>query len=219
MPYRVSCPSRPRSPVIRVVNPWSFSHRSRRLNSARTTASLSRAPNSTSMVSSTTRRAPTACTAADSRMNRPSRSNSPVVTNSVASTRHASTTRCPPASSPARSKPSEATSSANSSADSSNASNTPGSSKSCAPRTRNSSPNNVLPAPGPPVTRLARPRGNPPPVISSNPRMPVGAFPSPELTAGRVPGAWIDGAIGPPTWSTQASGGHRPAKGLGVEDR
>ena len=70
-------------------------------------------------------------------------------------------TRRPSASSPARSKPSEATFSVRSAADSSNASRTPGSSNSWAPRTRNSSPNSVLPEPGPPVTRVARPRGQP----------------------------------------------------------
>ena len=79
MPYRVSCPSRPRSPVITVVSSWSFSHRSSRLNSFRTIASSPSAPNSTSIVSRTTRRAPTDCTAEARRMNRPSRSKSPVV--------------------------------------------------------------------------------------------------------------------------------------------
>ena len=85
MPKRVSWPSRPRSPVMTVVSPWDLSHRSRRENSARTMASLSRAANSTSMVSSTTRLAPTDWTAAASRMNRPSRSKSPVVMISVGS--------------------------------------------------------------------------------------------------------------------------------------
>src|ERR1700674_2346650 len=45
-----------------------------------------------------------------------------------------------------------------------------------APRTRNSSPNSVFPAPAPPLIRVGRPRGNPPPVISSKPWIPVAAF-------------------------------------------
>jgi hypothetical protein len=43
-----------------------------------------------------------------------------------------------------------------------------------APRTRNSMASNVLPAPALPHTRVGRPRGRPPPVISSRPRMPLG---------------------------------------------
>ena len=198
MPYRVSCPSRPRSAVITVVSSWSFSQRSRRVNSFRTIASSPSAPNSTSIVSRTTRRAPTDCTAEARRMNRPSRSKSPVATISDASIRTASMTRRPSASSPARSKPSEATFSVRSAADSSNASRTPGSSNSCAPRTRNSSPNNVLHEPGPPVTRVARPCGSPPPVSSSKPRMPVGALANADLVDGAAAGGWIVAAIGPP---------------------
>ena len=41
------------------------------------------------------------------------------------------------------------------------------------PRTRNSTENRVLPAPALPQTRVGRPRGRPPPVISSRPRMPL----------------------------------------------
>src|SRR5580704_11490843 len=52
--------------------------------------------------------------------------------------------------------------------------NTPGSPNCTAPRTRNSAANNVLPHPAPPHTSVGRPRGNPPPVISSRPWMPVG---------------------------------------------
>src|SRR5215471_13303830 len=54
--------------------------------------------------------------------------------------------------------------------------NTPGSSYWVAPRTRNSIDSKVLPHPGPPQTRVGLPRGKPPPVISSSPWMPVGAF-------------------------------------------
>ena len=53
---------------------------------------------------------------------------------------------------------------------------TPGSPYSVAPRTRNSIASNVLPQPAPPQTSVGRPVGNPPPVISSSPRMPVGDF-------------------------------------------
>src|SRR5579863_7074192 len=75
---------------------------------------------------------------------------------------------------PARSKPSDATLAFNSASVSSKAINTPGSSNCTAPRTRNSAPNSVLPHPAPPQTSVGRPRGNPPPVISSRPWMPVG---------------------------------------------
>jgi hypothetical protein len=36
--------------------------------------------------------------------------------------------------------------------------------------------NMVLPQPGPPQTMVGRPAGRPPPVISSKPAIPVGAF-------------------------------------------
>ena len=58
MPCRVSW-SRPGSPVTTVVSPRSFSHRNSRLSSPRTIASFGSAENNTSMVSSTTRFAPT----------------------------------------------------------------------------------------------------------------------------------------------------------------
>src|ERR1700722_5265079 len=53
---------------------------------------------------------------------------------------------------------------------------TPGSSYSVAPRTRNSIANKVLPQPAPPQTRVGRSAGNPPPVISSSPRIPLRAL-------------------------------------------
>jgi hypothetical protein len=43
-----------------------------------------------------------------------------------------------------------------------------------APRTKNSMASNVLPQPALPQISVGRPLGNPPPVISSNPWMPVG---------------------------------------------
>src|ERR1035437_9610557 len=52
----------------------------------------------------------------------------------------------------------------------------PGSLHSCAPCTRNCSASRVLPEPGPPTSSVVRPRGKPPPVISSKPVMPVGAL-------------------------------------------
>src|SRR5271170_3522611 len=75
---------------------------------------------------------------------------------------------------PARSNPSDATLAFNSPSVSSKAINTPGSPNCTAPRTRNSAANSVFPQPAPPQTRVGRPRGNPPPVISSRPWMPVG---------------------------------------------
>src|SRR5882724_9773505 len=51
---------------------------------------------------------------------------------------------------------------------------TPGSLNSVAPRTRNSTPNMLLPHPALPQTSVGRPFGKPPSVISSNPSMPVG---------------------------------------------
>src|SRR5450432_2814099 len=75
---------------------------------------------------------------------------------------------------PSRSNPSDATLAFNSFSVSSKAINTPGSSNCAAPRTRNSAASSVLPQPAPPQTSVGRPRGSPPPVISSSPRMPVG---------------------------------------------
>src|SRR4030095_7261174 len=51
---------------------------------------------------------------------------------------------------------------------------TPGSWNSTAPRRRNSAASRVLPQPAPPHTKVGRPRGKPPSVISSKPLMPVG---------------------------------------------
>ena len=82
------------------------------------------------------------------------------------------------ASSAARSKPSEAPLVASSPAVSSKAMKTPGSPNRVAPWTRNSRAIKVLPHPGPPQTRVVRPRGRPPQVISSSPWIPVGTFSS-----------------------------------------
>ena len=54
--------------------------------------------------------------------------------------------------------------------------NTPGSPYRVAPLTRNCMAKSVLPQPGPPHTRVGRPAGSPPEVISSNPGIPVGTF-------------------------------------------
>src|SRR4051812_732568 len=59
---------------------------------------------------------------------------------------------------------------------SSNVIKTPGSPNSVAPRIRNSVANSDLPQPAAPQTSVGRPAGTPPPVISSNPGIPVGAF-------------------------------------------
>ena len=70
IPLRVSDPS-PRSPVMMAVTPRSLSQANSRRSSARRIEVFSKAPNSVSMVSSTTRLAPTASIAAPIRMNRP----------------------------------------------------------------------------------------------------------------------------------------------------
>ena len=51
---------------------------------------------------------------------------------------------------------------------------TPGSLCSIAPRTKNSMAIRVLPQPALPQTNVGRPLGNPPPVISSSPEIPLG---------------------------------------------
>ena len=66
---------------------------------------------------------------------------------------------------------------------SSNATKIPGSPSKVAPWTTNCSAKIVLPAPGPPTNNDVRPLGKPPRVISSKPRMPVGAL---GLTMGAV---------------------------------
>src|SRR6476659_11218858 len=60
---------------------------------------------------------------------------------------------------------------------------TPGSPNWVAPRTRNSIASKVLPQPALPQTSVGRPRGRPPPVISSSPSMPVGALGSERVVA------------------------------------
>jgi hypothetical protein len=132
------------------------------------------AENRISSVSSTTRFAPTWSISAPSRRKRPSRLNSPVsgvvvrlapivtINNSFRVMRDRT------------SNPRECVFAATSEACSSNATNTPRSPWSWAPRTRNSMPRIVLPVPVPPHTSVVRPRGRPPLVISSSPRMPVG---------------------------------------------
>src|SRR6185312_633012 len=77
---------------------------------------------------------------------------------------------------PSMSNPSEREFLMTSSGNSSNVINTPGSLNSVTPRTRNSTPNMLLPQPAPPHTSVGRPFGNPPSVISSRPLIPVGDF-------------------------------------------
>src|SRR4051794_6402601 len=55
-----------------------------------------------------------------------------------------------------------------------------------APRTRNSIAKSVLPHPAPPQISVGRPRGRPPSVTSSRPRMPDGTLASWALAAARV---------------------------------
>jgi hypothetical protein len=65
---------------------------------------------------------------------------------------------------------------------------TPGSSYKVAPRTRNSMPKSVLPAPALPHTSVGRPDGSPPSVISSKPEIPVGSFFKPTALLDRLRG-------------------------------
>ncbi len=133
------------------------------------------APNSDSIVSITTRLAPTASIDAPSRRNSPSRSQSPASWMSPPVSTW-SITSLSSAWSRTRSNPSDATLATRSSADSSNVTNTPGSPNSVIPRTRNSIASSVLPQPAGPQTSVGRPLGRPPVVSSSSPMMPVRAF-------------------------------------------
>src|SRR5687767_3813429 len=85
-----------------------------------------------------------------------------------------------------RSKPSDEAFLVRSGIVSSNEMKTPGSPYCTAPRTRNSSPNIVFPAPAPPLISVGRPAGKPPPVISSRPWMPVRDFRSVLMETGRA---------------------------------
>ena len=180
-PCRVRAPT-PRSAVTTAVTRRAFSQRNRRRSSARSRLAFDKPANRLSIVSSTTRLAPTASMAWPRRTNSPSRSYSPVSSISARSTRTKSTSSFFWAERRSRSKPSDATFWASSSAVSSKAMNTPGSPISM-PRTRNSTAKRVLPAPALPQTRVGRPRGRPPPVISSRPRMPLLALGNAETIA------------------------------------
>ncbi len=169
-------PSPPLSPVTTAVTPLSASHRNRRFISERMTTSSLKTENSTSMVSSTTRRAPMASISAPSRTNRPSRSYSPVSSISLRSMRMWSKASVPCCSRLRRSKPCELKLRSRSCADSSKLTNNPGSPYISAPFTRKFMATTVLPLPADPANRETRPLGSPPLVISSKPRMPVGAF-------------------------------------------
>ena len=162
--------------MITAVTPLSFSQRNRRRSSERSSASLVKPPNSDSMVSSTMRFAPTESIAKPRRTKSPSRSYSPVSAISARSTRTWSIASFLSSTRASRSKPSERTFCASSSPVSSKLMKAPGSPNCVAPRTRNSIASSVLPQPGPPHTSVGRPFGSPPPVISSRPSIPVGAF-------------------------------------------
>ena len=166
----------PFSPVITVVRPRSLSQRNSRRSSERSTSGLGNPAKRDSTVSSTTRFAPTVRAAWSSRTKSPSRLNSPVSWISARSTRTWSMAIRFRATSRSTSNPSEATLAASSASLSSKDMKTPGSPCSTAPRIRNSIAKSVFPHPGPPHTSVGRPRGRPPPVISSRPRTPEGAF-------------------------------------------
>lgn len=110
------------------------------------------------------------------RMNRPSRSYSPVSWISLRSmcTWSMKTFCC--SCRVSRSTPGERRFCVSSSAFSSNIMKTPGSPYSTAPCTRNSAASRVLPEPAEPQISVGLPCGKPPPVISSRPWMPVGAL-------------------------------------------
>jgi hypothetical protein len=175
MPWRVSAPS-PRSPVITAVTPRSLSQPNSRRSSARKMLTSSKAPNSVSIVSSTTRLAPTSSMAAPMRMNRPSRSQEPASCRSLGARFTWSITSRPSFCSCCRSNPMDATFSTSSCTFSSNEMKTPGSPNSVIPRNRNSIASSVLPHPAGPHTSVGRPCGSPPPVTSSSPLMPVAAL-------------------------------------------
>ena len=96
IPCLVRLPPLPRSPVRTTVTSRSSSQRISRLSSDRTIVSSPNAPNSTSMVSSTTRLAPTRLIASSRIAKIGSKSNSPAATISDGSTRNASTASRPP---------------------------------------------------------------------------------------------------------------------------
>ncbi len=185
MPCRVSLSGPSRSAVMTVVRPCCLSHPNSRRISARRIRGFGNSAKSASSVSRTTRRAPTRRTASAMRMKRPSRSNSPVSEISAREMDTWSRNSFFSATRRFRSKPSDRAFSARSGIVSSNEMNTPGSPYCVAPRTRNSSPNIVFPAPAPPLTSVGRPLGRPPPVISSRPWMPVRVFRSLAVERGR----------------------------------
>src|ERR1017187_2057580 len=69
----------------------------------------------------------------------------------------------------------------------------------------------VLPEPGPPTSSVVRPSGKPPPVISSKPVMPVGAFFSP-LTRGDWTGLILFPAGSTINSTTARAGGNTHAE-------
>ena len=166
----------PRSPVMTAVTPRSLRKRTGRANSDRRIDVFANAPNSVlDRVDHHSLRS--------NRVDRRTETKKQAVEIPVARLlhvavhqRHVVEHQRPSASSWARSNPSDATFDRRSSMVSSNATNTPGSSNSGIPRTRNSIAISVLPHPAGPQTSVGRPRGRPPPVTSSSPLMPVGVL-------------------------------------------
>src|ERR1700722_9581923 len=100
---------------------------------------------------------------------------------------------------------------------SSKATKMPGSAKTRAPFARNCRPKMVFPEPGPPCTKAVRARGRPPPVISSKPAIPVGAFLDAatkcERTAVIVPSIGYPSHDTPPEFGGMCASQHRAADG------
>ena len=171
-PWRVSAPARAR-PVMTAVTPLSFSQRNSRRSSARRMARWAGR-----------RTALRACPAPRA-WRRWNRSRDPAGRTALPGhTRRSPRSRCArcgrsrraassAADQAARDRSRAMRRSASSSAVSSKAMNTPGS-PNCARRARGIPwPSSVLPQPAPPQTSVGRPRGSPPPVISSSPWMPL----------------------------------------------
>ena len=154
-PWRVSVPS-PRSPVMMAVTPLSLSQRNRRRSSERRMWVLVRPANSVSIVSSTTRLAPTASMAAAEADEQTFQVVFAGLLDLAALDRARGRSRasCRRSARSGRSRAS-ATFSARSVARSSKLMKTPGSPCCWMPRTRNSMPSSVLPQPAPPQTASA----------------------------------------------------------------
>ena len=189
-PWRVSVPS-PRSPVMIAVTPLSLSQRNRRRSSARRTAAFDRPPKSVSMVSSTTRLAPM-------RVDGVAQADEEAFEVVLAGLLDLAPLDVDEVHQQLvllgqilQVEPEGADVLGELLGGLLEGSRTtPGSPNSVAPRTRNSIASSVLPQPAPPQTSVGRPRGSPPPVISSSPWMPVAA-----LGSERFFGLWVIAAL------------------------